>query len=254
MDREELIKIIVARAREYHAIIPVVCRKMIADDILDREQGLTEENEQYKISIELMQPMIAKLEKENKELQQNINVIEKEVSEVYCYITNGKLSKPTYLASVMIAEIDEMVSRDIEENSKEIEKEKAEIDESFKNLYVEFEEKDNELIKLQQSFTESKMPEKREMIEHICIGKHGCRACHIAGSNMALGKCRLVEQRLRGEIASEKSMREFYQDKYWKLKNLLNGDRLRIAVGKVVLENNRNVTVEQVIKAIQGEE
>ena len=209
MDREELIKIIVARAREYHAIIPVVCRKMIADDILDQEQKLTEKcNKQ--------EALIKSLEELGVSYHKHIGELKKKIAQ--------------------------------------LEKENAEIDESFKNLYVEFEEKDNELIKLQQSFTESKMPEKREMIEHICIGKHGCRACHIAGSNMALGKCRLVEQMLRGEIASEKSMREFYQDKYWKLKNLLNGDRLRIAVGKVVLENNRNVTVEQVIKAIQGDE
>lgn len=50
------------------------------------------------------------------------------------------------------------------------------------------------------------LPKKREMPEHICIGHHGCRACHVAGGNKAIDLSTPIIANYKAKIAGlEKS-------------------------------------------------
>ena len=61
----------------------------------------------------------------------------------------------------------------------------------------------SELQSLKQSITECKIPKREEITEHICIGKHGCTACHIAGSNKAIENYNLYVAKLKQEHVEE---------------------------------------------------
>jgi len=80
-------------------------------------------------------PIVEGLLKEKEELQNTLDAIEGEVSKVYCYITNGKLSKPTYTAAVMEAEVDDMCNRLVEEETKELKKRISDLEKENQSLH-----------------------------------------------------------------------------------------------------------------------
>ena len=205
--------------------------------LLDREKELTEENEQYKISIDLMQPMIAQLEKEKATGAE----FARQWIDKYHSSTNELDALQQSFANSEMPEKNECITGVKHQPNKE---------------QVELQKED----RLDYS---RKCPD----IRRLPIQEYDFNRGWEYGFGSAIDQARLVEKRLLGEIAEWKDKYNRYlesprnyqlEEENKHLKSLLDGDRLRKIIMPIEWEqrqkrNSYEYTVTKLIKAIKGE-